>query len=208
MIKRFLWNYTISSFFVLHSLSMSMGWKYRSWPPHVSEHNFLSVDNLSNVTAAYLVFVWHTVYDDLFQMVAFFYTVEQCSAINNLSIASDLQLFKSGLCNLKTLCYIRRHAKRSLVLSECLCYQLCLSSSQCFAMIALLQTLQKALFQGSRYWANFKFWILQPYMSKLLAALLYQEVFFHTLLLTSVTESLGNIVPWDKNIFSQCFLLT
>jgi len=38
-------------------------------------------------------------------------------------------------------------------------------------------------------------------MSKLLAALVYQEVFFYqALLLTSVTESLGNIVPWDKNI--------
>jgi len=35
---------------------------------------------------------------------------EQCSAINNLSIASALQLSKSGLCNLK-LCYIRKHAK-------------------------------------------------------------------------------------------------
>jgi len=30
-----------------------------------------------------------------------FYTVEECSAINNLSIASALQLSKSGLCILK-----------------------------------------------------------------------------------------------------------
>jgi len=37
-------------------------------------------------------------------------------------------------------------------------------------------------------------------MSKLLAASGYQEVFFQTVLLTSVTESLGNIVLWDKNI--------
>jgi len=35
-------------------------------------------------------------------------------------------------------------------------------------------------------------------MSKLLAALVYQEVFYRTLLLTSVTEPLGYIVPWDK----------
>jgi len=35
-------------------------------------------------------------------------------------------------------------------------------------------------------------------MLKLLAALVYQEVFYQTLLLTSVTESLGNIVLWDK----------
>jgi len=45
-------------------------------------------------------------------------------------------------------------------------------------------------------------------MSKLLAALIDQEVFYKTLLLTSVTEPLENIVPWDKNIFHQCCLLT
>jgi len=45
-------------------------------------------------------------------------------------------------------------------------------------------------------------------MSKLSAALAYQEVFSLTLLLTSVTESLGNIVPWDKRIFNQRCLLT
>jgi len=53
---------------------------------------------------------------------------------------------------------------------------------------------------------TFKFWILQQ--SKLLSALVYQEVFYQTLLLTSVTEPLGNIVPLDKNIFYQCCLLT
>jgi len=35
-------------------------------------------------------------------------------------------------------------------------------------------------------------------MSKLLAAFVYQEIFYQTLLLTSETEPLGNIVPWDK----------
>jgi len=45
-------------------------------------------------------------------------------------------------------------------------------------------------------------------MSKLLAALVYQEVFYWTLLLISVTEPLGNVVSWDKNIFCQCCLLT
>jgi len=43
-------------------------------------------------------------------------------------------------------------------------------------------------------------------MRKLLAALVYQEVFYQTLLLTSVTEPLGNIVPWDKNIIYECYL--
>jgi len=45
-------------------------------------------------------------------------------------------------------------------------------------------------------------------MSKLLSALVFQEVFYQTLLLTSVAEPLGNIVPWDRNIFYQCCLLT
>jgi len=45
-------------------------------------------------------------------------------------------------------------------------------------------------------------------MSKLLAALVYQEVFYQTLLLTNVTEPLGDIVQWDKNLFYQCCLLT
>jgi len=47
---------------------------------------------------------------------------------------------------------------------------------------------------------------LQPYISKLLPALVYHEVFYQTLLLTSATEPLRNIVPWDKNIFYQCCL--
>jgi len=89
-------------------------------------------------------------------MIAYLYAVEQCSAINNLSIASALQLSKSGLCNLiKTVCYIKEHAKSSLVLSECFCYQLCLLSSQYFAMISLLQISQEALLnqqdRGSRH---------------------------------------------------------
>jgi len=45
-------------------------------------------------------------------------------------------------------------------------------------------------------------------MSKILAALVYQEVLYQALLLTSVTEQLGNIVSWDKNVFCQCCLLT
>jgi len=37
-------------------------------------------------------------------------------------------------------------------------------------------------------------------MSKLLAVLVYQEVFYQTLLLNCATEPLGNIVPWVKHI--------
>jgi len=79
-------------------------------------------------------------------------------------------------------------------------------------MIALLQTSQDFSWisrVGSSTIGSeptFKFWVLQPYMSKLLATLVYQEVFYQTLLLTSVTESLWNIVLWDKDIFYQCCL--
>jgi len=46
-------------------------------------------------------------------------------------------------------------------------------------------------------------------MSKLLVVLAYQEVFYQTLLLTSVTEPPGNIVPWDKTYSTMlCFNLT
>jgi len=43
-------------------------------------------------------------------------------------------------------------------------------------------------------------------MSKLLAALVYQKVSAITVLSTG-TEPLGNIMPWDKNIFCQYCLL-
>jgi len=45
---------------------------------------------------------------------------------------------------------------------------------------------------------------LQPYVSKLLAAL---EVFYQTSLLTSATEPLANIIPWYENVFYQSCLL-
>jgi len=46
---------------------------------------------------------------------------------------------------------------------------------------------------GSRYWANFcsKFWILQPHMSKRLAASVYQEVF-----LPDITTHQRNRITW------------
>ena len=62
-------------------------------------NDFVSINILSNVTAAYLAFfVWHTGFDGLFQMTACFHTVEKCSTINNLSIASALKLSKAGIC--------------------------------------------------------------------------------------------------------------
>jgi len=68
-------------------------------------------------------------------------------------------------------------------------------------MIALLQTSQKDFSwisrRGSRHWANFccKFWILQPHMSKLLAALVYQEVF-----LPDSTTYYRNWITWKYRV--------
>jgi len=144
-------------------------------------------------------------------MVACFYTVEQCSAVNSLSIALALQLSKSVFCNLK-FCVTFGASKRYLVLSECFCYQLCLSSSQCFAMIALLQTSQKVFSNGQDR---------QQALSQLLSSQscnhicrqFWQFCFTRNCLpditiLTTVTEQPGNIVSWDNNIFCQCCLLT
>ena len=50
-------------------------------------------------------FLYDTVFDDLFQMVACFDTVEQCSAINNLSLASALQLSKSYIWGMQWVLY-------------------------------------------------------------------------------------------------------
>jgi len=70
-------------------------------PPHFSAHNCLLFNLWSSVTAAYLIFCMTHRVEDHFQIIACFHTGEQCSAINNLSIASALQLSKSGLCNSK-----------------------------------------------------------------------------------------------------------
>jgi len=57
-----------------------------SWPPHFSGHDFLSVDILSKVTAAYLF-----LYDRQFLAISFkwpYVVTEQRTTINKLSIAS------------------------------------------------------------------------------------------------------------------------
>jgi len=53
-----------------------------------------------------------------------------------------------------------------------------------------------------------KFWILQPHMSKIWQLRFTRKFFYQAVLLTSVNESLGNIVSWDKNIFYKCCLST
>ena len=72
----------------------------RSWPTHFSAQ-FSFSQHFAQRTAAFFVFLYDTVLDDLFQIVACFHTAEQCSATNNLSTASALQLSKSDLCNFK-----------------------------------------------------------------------------------------------------------
>ena len=61
--------------FRLHSFSVSMGWNCRSWPTHFSAHNFLSVNILSNVTAAYFVFcITHRSWRSLSNSCTFLYS--------------------------------------------------------------------------------------------------------------------------------------
>jgi len=79
-------------------------------------------------------------------MVACFYTVEQCSAINYLSIASALQLSKSGLCNLKR---VMSGGTQKVLLSQLNAFATSYAfQAQCFAMTALLQTSQKAFLES------------------------------------------------------------
>jgi len=84
-----------------------------------------------------------------FQMVARFYTAEQCSAINNLNmIASSLQLSKSVICNLK-LCVTSAgmHKVLQSYLSAFATNYAVQGDS--FAMIALLQTSQKVFLESA-----------------------------------------------------------
>jgi len=104
MIKRNLRRYILIFRLALalnkHELKMPVLANTRFGPQFSISQNFAFV---SNITAAYLVFrVTHSSYDVLFQMVACFYTVEQCATINNLSITSATRFYcKSGVCNLK-----------------------------------------------------------------------------------------------------------
>jgi len=161
----------------LHTLSVSMGWKCRSWPTHFSAHNFLSVNILSSVTAAYFVFFC------MIQIVTCFYTVEQGSAINNLNIASALQLSKSDLCNLK-FCVTFVSMQKLLSPIWMLMLPVMPFTLTLFRYYCIIANFAKDFSWISRignrtigFEPTFEFWTLQPYMSKLLAALVYQEVF-------------------------------
>jgi len=116
---------------------MSMGWKWRSWPPHFPAHNFLSSNILSNVTAAYLVFcMTYSSWRSFSNGCVFLYSRTMLSDKQSEHSFNPTTFYVWSLL-LKPLCCIREHAKSSLILSECFCYQLCLTSSQCFAMNAI-----------------------------------------------------------------------
>jgi len=95
---------------------------------------------------------------------------EQCSAINRLSIASDLQLSTSGVCNSK-LCYLHFEARKVFV---SLIWVLIASSMPLnFTMFRYDCIIAKFAMDFS--WISstgtepsFKFWILQTYLTKLL----------------------------------------
>jgi len=84
-------------------------------------------------------------------MVTCLYTAEQCSAINNLSIASALQLSKSGLCNLKLCVTLGSIQKVLLSYLRAFSTSYALKSSQCSAMIAVLQTSQKFFLKSAKW---------------------------------------------------------
>ena len=127
-------------FFVSHSLSMNMGWRCPTRPPHFSTHSFLSVNILSNVTAAYLVFcMTHSSWWSLSYGCMFSYSRTMLG--DNLSTALALHYSFLSLVFVTwnfvlhlghargKLCVTFGASKRStLVLTECFCCQLCLSS--------------------------------------------------------------------------------
>jgi len=160
---------------------MSMGWNSRSWPPHFSACNFPSVNVLCRVITAYLVFVCHTIFDDLFQMVACFNTVEQCSAINSLSIASALvpHNFLSLVFATSNFVLHQAACKKFFRLTWVLLLPVMPFKPTIFRYDCIFANFAKGFSWISRMGigSTFKFWILQPYMSKLLAASIYREVF-------------------------------
>ena len=150
------------NFSSLHLLSMSMGW---AWADHHTFRPTIFFQPTFWATQLQLtsVFVWHTVLDDLFQIVACFYTVEQCSATNNLCIALSLQLSKSGFCNLK-LCVTFGACKKyfsllSMLLLPVMPFKLTVFRYDCiianfangFSWISRI---------GSRHWAKANFRVL------------------------------------------------
>jgi len=82
-------------------------------------------------------------------MVACLYAEEQCTAINNLSIASALQLSQSGLCNLKLCVTFASMQKLLYFYLSAFATSYAFSAHHCFAMIALLQTSQKTFLESA-----------------------------------------------------------
>jgi len=90
--------------------------------------------------------------------------------------------FQVWSLKLKRLCYVREHAKSSLVLSECFLLPVMPLKLAIFRYDCIIANFAKGFSWFSKMAEDteptFKFWILQPFMSKLSAILVYQEVFY------------------------------
>ena len=142
----------------------------------------------------------------------------KCSAINNLSKASALQLPNSGLYNLR-LCVTLGSMQKFLGLFWVLLLQVMPFKLTIFRYDCIITNSTKGFCWisriGSRHWTNLSsescnhicrnFW--QLWFTRKFCQTLLSNV-SSNLLLTSVAESLGNIVPWDTNILYQCCLIT
>jgi len=140
-------------------------------------------------------------------------TVKQCSAINNLSIASALRLSKSGLCNFKFCVALGSMQKMFfsfiwVLLLPVMPFKLTMFLCDCITA-NFTKDFSWISRRGSMHWANFEVLNLATIHVESFGSFgLPGSFFYQTMLFTSVTEPLGNIMPWDKNVSYQCCLLT
>ena len=192
----------------MHSLSLDKGRKCSFWPTRVSARNFFRRHfEQGKCSLPYLLFVWHTVFSNLFQMAACVYT--QWSNVSDKQTEPSFNLHKlskSGLCNSK-LCaiHIWEHTK---VLWPCLgafCYQHAFKVHMlCYDLYSIIANFATGFSWISRIGTepNFKYWFLQPHLFvKNLGniALVHQGVFYQVLLLTSVVPDPDYWSPIRQN---------
>jgi len=167
------------------------------------------VDVLSNVTLhkcslPYLLFAWHTVFNNLFQMAARVYSLHSGAMLSDKSdcIVSTSKNFLSLVFVIQNYAiHIWEHTKGSLTLSGCFLLPACLWISHVSLWFVLYHwKLRNKLFLNNRIGTqpNFKYWILQLHLSvKHLGnvALVHQGVFFiRNYYLLALTEPLGNMI--------------
>jgi len=143
----------------------------------------------------------------MIQIVTCFYTVEQGSAINNLNIASALQLSKSDLCNLK-FCVTFVSMQKLLSPIWVLMLPVMPFTLTLFRYYCIIANFAKDFSWISRignrtigFEPTFESEPCNHICRNFWQLWFTRKFFYQRLLLTSVTEPLGNIVPWDKIIF-------